>query len=48
MENKKLIETLKQKFSEKIMDVSVSFGDETVLIKKDSLIEIVNFLKDKT
>jgi NADH-quinone oxidoreductase subunit C len=47
MEKKKVIEELKQKFSEKIKEISVQFGDENILIEKDSLLDIVRFLKDK-
>ena len=47
MEKKKVIEKLKQKFSEKIKEVSVQFGDEILLIERDSLLDIVQFLKDK-
>jgi NADH-quinone oxidoreductase subunit C len=47
MEKKKVIEELKKKFSKKIKEISVQFGDENILIEKDSLLDIVNFLKDK-
>jgi NADH-quinone oxidoreductase subunit C len=47
MEKKKVIEELKQKFPEKIKEVSVQFGDENILIEGDSLLDIVRFLKDK-
>ena len=47
MEKKKVIEELKKKFSDKIKEVSVQFGDEIILIEKDSLLDIVQFLKDK-
>ncbi|GAH58778.1 unnamed protein product, partial [marine sediment metagenome] len=47
MEKKKVIEELKKKFSEKIKEVSVQFGDEILLIERDSLLDIVQFLKDK-
>ena len=47
MEKKKVIEKLKQKFSEKIKEVSIQFGDEILLIERDSLLDIVQFLKDK-
>ncbi len=46
MEKKKVIEELKQKFSEKIKGVYVQFGDEILLIERDSLLDIVQFLKD--
>ncbi len=47
MEKKKVIEELKHKFSEKIKEVSVQFGDEILFIERDSLLDIVQFLKDK-
>jgi NADH-quinone oxidoreductase subunit C len=47
MEKKKVIAELKQKFSGKIKEVSVQFGDENILIEKDSLLDVVKFLKDK-
>lgn len=47
MEKKKIAEDLKKKFSDKINEISVQFGDEILLIERDSLIDIVRFLKDK-
>ncbi len=47
MEKKKVIEELKKKFPEKIKEISVQFGDETILIERNSLYNIVRFLKDK-
>jgi NADH-quinone oxidoreductase subunit C len=47
MEKKKVIKELKKKFSDKIKEVSVQFGDEILLIERDSLLDIVQFLKDK-
>jgi len=47
MEKKKIIEELKQKFSEKIKEISVQFGDEILLIERDSLLDVVQFLKDE-
>lgn len=47
MEKKKVIEELKQKFQAKIKEISVQFGDEIVLIERDSLLDIVSFLKDR-
>lgn len=45
MEQKKVIEDLKEKFSEKIKEISAQFGDDTVVIEKDILLDIVKFLK---
>jgi NADH-quinone oxidoreductase subunit C len=47
MEKKKVVDDLKKKFSEKIKEVSVQFGDEILLIERDSLLDIVQFLKDE-
>jgi NADH-quinone oxidoreductase subunit C len=45
MEIQKVIDDLKNQFSEKIKDVSIQFGDEIVSVEKDSLLEIAEFLK---
>jgi NADH-quinone oxidoreductase subunit C len=45
MEKKKVLEDLKQRFQEKIKETSVQFGDEVLAIDKDSLLDIVKFLK---
>ena len=42
----KILEDLKQKFPDKILDMSVQFGDDIILFKKDALLDIVNFLKN--
>ena len=47
MEKKKVTEELKKKFPEKIKEISVQFGDETFLIERDSLLDIVQFLKSE-
>jgi len=47
MGQEKVIEDLKNKFPEKIKDVSVRFGDDIVIIDRDSLLDIVKFLKEK-
>jgi len=44
MEKKKVTDTLKAKFSEKIKEVSFPLGDETVFIERDALREICSFL----
>jgi len=43
----KILEDLKQKFSDSILDVTAQFGEDIVLIKKDALLDIVNFLKEE-
>jgi len=47
MGQEKVIEDLKNKFPEKIKNVSVEFGDDIVFIEKESLLDIVKFLKEK-
>ncbi|UCC40749.1 MAG: NADH-quinone oxidoreductase subunit C [Candidatus Aminicenantes bacterium] len=47
MGQEKVIEDLRNKFPEKIKEVSVQFGDDIVIIKKESLLDIVKFLKEK-
>jgi NADH-quinone oxidoreductase subunit C len=47
MEQEKVIEGLKNKIPEKIKDVSVQFGDDIVFIEKESLLDVVKFLKEK-
>jgi NADH-quinone oxidoreductase subunit C len=47
MEIEKVIDGLKNKFPDKIKDVSSLFGDEIISIDKDSLLEIAEFLKKK-
>ncbi|MBA7492374.1 NAD(P)H-quinone oxidoreductase subunit J, chloroplastic [subsurface metagenome] len=46
MEKKKILEDLREKFPEKIKEISVEFGDEIIIIDKDSLLDIVKFLKN--
>ena len=41
MEKKKIIDELKQTFPEKIKDASSEFGDDTVTIAKDFLLDLV-------
>ena len=47
MEKKKVLEELKQKFPEKIKEISVQFGDESVIIESGSLLDIAQFLKNE-
>ncbi len=47
MENKEIIESLQRKFSASILDVSAQFGDDTLLIDKAALLDLVQFLKAK-
>jgi len=44
MEKKKITEILKEKFPEKIKEISARFGDETVVIDRDFLLELSKFL----
>ena len=43
----KIFEDLRQKFSDNILDVTAQFGDDIILIKKEALLEIANFLKEE-
>ena len=45
MEEKKILDDLKKKFPGKILESSAPFGDLTIVIAKDALLEIVDFLK---
>jgi NADH-quinone oxidoreductase subunit C len=47
MEKKKIIEELKQKFPEKIKEISSDFGDDTVIIDRDFLGDLVQFLRQE-
>lgn len=42
----KILEDLKQQFSDNILDMTAQFGDDIILIKKEALLDIVNFLKN--
>lgn len=46
MEKKKILEDLREKFPEKIKEIFLEFGDEIIIIDKDSLLDIVKFLKN--
>jgi NADH-quinone oxidoreductase subunit C len=45
MEKKKIIEGLKEKFPEKIKETSSEFGDETFIIDRDFLSDLVQYLR---
>ena len=45
MEIKKVIEDLKVKFKEDITEFSNQFGDDVIRVKRESLLDIVKFLK---
>jgi len=47
MENQKVIEALQEKFSEAVVEVSAPFGDDTLMIQKHALLEIMDFLYQK-
>ncbi len=47
MEKKKVLEKLKQTLPEKIKEISVQFGDESIIVDRDSLLDIVQFLKNE-
>ena len=42
----KILEDIKQKFSDNILDMTVQFGDDIIHIKKEALQDIVIFLKE--
>ncbi len=44
MEKKKITEILKERFQEKIKETSAQFGDATVVIDRDFLIDLSKFL----
>lgn len=46
MEKKKIIEDLRQKFPDDILNAGEQFGDDIIRIKKDALLDIVEFLKN--
>jgi NADH-quinone oxidoreductase subunit C len=47
MGQEKIVEELKNKFPEKVKDISVQFGDDIVTIEKESLLDVAKFLKEK-
>lgn len=47
MEIEKVINELKEKFPEKIRESYNLFGDDNIIITKDSVLDIVTFLKEK-
>jgi NADH-quinone oxidoreductase subunit C len=47
MENQKVIEALQEKFPKAMVDVSAQFGDDTLVIQKDALLEIMDFIYQK-
>ncbi len=47
IQQEKVVQDLKKRFVEKIKEVSAHFGDDTVVIERDSLLDIINFLKAK-
>jgi len=42
----KILEDLKQKFSDSILEITEQFGDDIIRIKKEALLDILNFLKE--
>ena len=45
MAEKTSLEALKQQFPEYVVEMSAPFGDETLVIRKEALLEIVAFLR---
>ena len=42
----KILEDLREKFSDNILELTAQFGDDIIRIKKDALLDIMNFLKE--
>ncbi len=47
MENQKVIEALQKQFPDAILEVTATLGDDTLLIRKQALGELVDFLYQK-
>ena len=47
MEEKKVINELKEKFTDRIKETASDFEDDTVIIERDFLSELIQFLKQK-
>jgi NADH-quinone oxidoreductase subunit C len=47
MEKEKVVDDLGKTFREKILETSAFLGDSTIVIAKDALLDIVNFLRKK-
>lgn len=47
MENQKVIEALQEKFPKAVVELSAQFGDDTLVIQKDALLEIMDFIYQK-
>lgn len=45
MEEKKILDLLKQKFPDEVKDAFVSLGDDVVVIAKEALLRVAEFLK---
>lgn len=45
MEEKKVLDELKKKFPDEVLETSALFGDETVLIRKEALLDIIGALR---
>lgn len=47
MENQKVIEALQEKFPKAVVELSAQFGDDTLVIQKDALLEVMDFIYQK-
>ena len=47
MEETKILETLKEKFPNGVLETTALLGDETALLRRDDLLEIVDYLRKK-
>lgn len=47
MEEKKILDELREKFPENVKETSSFLGDETIVIGQDALLDVVHFLRKK-
>jgi len=47
MEETAILDALKERFPKGVLETSVPLGDATVVIRRDALLEIIPFLKEK-
>jgi NADH-quinone oxidoreductase subunit C len=47
MEEKKILDVLRQEFPDRVQEISVSLGDDVAVIDRDALLQVASFLKNK-
>ncbi len=47
MEKKKVLEDLQKRFDDSILSATEQFGDDIILVKKESVLGVVEYLKNK-